>query len=97
MSNNTFNETTAQHDFEETTLWVCVALCLMMGIVSAFGNGLVLYVSNKKDDHGGFCQINWVVKNLALSDFLYGIIGSPLTIVFWYWGKKTRFKLCNKT
>ena len=88
MYNNSNNETFSPADVEETTFWVSVALCLLMGIVSALGNGLVLYVASKKDDFGGFCQINWVVKNLALSDLLFGIIGCPLTIVFWYWGKK---------
>ena len=88
MYNHSNNETFSAADVEETTFWVSVALCLLMGIVSALGNGLVLHVASKKDDLGGFCQINWVVKNLALSDLLFGIIGCPLTIVFWYWGKK---------
>ena len=88
MLNNSTNEAFVHHDIEETTFWVSVVLCLIIGIVSALGNGLVLYVSSKKDDIGGFCHINWVVRNLALSDLLFGLIGCPLTIVFWYWGKK---------
>ena len=57
-----------------------------MGMMSTFGNGLVVYVCNKKSDFGGFRQVNWVVKNLAFSDMLFGLLGSPLTIVFWAWG-----------
>merc|ERR1712223_674821 len=43
--------------------------------------------SYKKEDFGGFRHVNSVVKNLALSDCLFGLIGCPLTIVFWYWGE----------
>ena len=56
-------------------------------MISILGNGLVLYISNKNVDFGGFQEVNWVVKNLAASDFLFGVIGCPLTIVWWYWGK----------
>ena len=70
-----------------TFFWISVTLCFLMGMLSSFGNGLVLYVSNKKDDFGGYSQVNWVVKNLALSDMLFGLIGCPLTIVLWTWSK----------
>ena len=61
-------------------------------MISILGNGLVLYISNKNVDFGGFQEVNWVVKNLAASDFLFGIIGCPLTIVWWYWGKYSSIK-----
>ena len=76
---------------ENTSLavfWLSVVLCLLMGIVSALGNGLVIYISSTKDDFGEFRGVNRVVTNLATSDFLFGLIGCPLTIVFWWWGKK---------
>jgi len=66
--------------------WICVVICVVMGMISAFGNGLVVYVSYKKEDFGGFRHVNSVVKNLAFSDCLFGLIGCPLTILFWYWG-----------
>ena len=70
-----------------TVFWLSVVICLLMGMLSTFGNGLVIYISNKKEDLGGFREINWVVKNLAISDFLFGVVGCPLTIVFWCWGR----------
>ena len=70
--------------------WISVVFCFFMGLISSFGNGLVLYISNKKDDFGGYCQVNWVVKNLAFSDMLFGLVGCPLTILFWTWGKKQK-------
>ena len=67
--------------------WFSVVLCLIAGVISILGNGLVLYVSIMKKDIGRFRYINFVAKNLALSDFLFGLIGTPATILFWYWGK----------
>ena len=70
--------------------YVSAVLIGLMGVFCTLGNGLVLYISNKNKDFGGFREINSVVKNMALSDFLFGVIGCPLTIVWWYWGKKFR-------
>ena len=67
--------------------WISAVLCFVMGMLSSFGNGLVFYLCNKKNDFGGYREVNWVVKNLALSDMLFGLVGSPLTIVYWTWGK----------
>ena len=67
--------------------WCSVVICVLIGIFSSLGNGLVLYISNKNVDFGGFQEVNLVVKNLATSDFLFGVLGCPLTIVWWYWGK----------
>ena len=66
--------------------YVSVTICVLMGIVSVSGNGLVVYISRKKDS-GKFQYVNEAVKHLALSDFLYGVIGIPCTIIFWLWGK----------
>ena len=68
-------------------------LIVLMGLFCTVGNGLVLYISNKNKDFGGFREINSVVKQLALSDFLFGLVGCPLTIVWWYWGKKYHFSV----
>ena len=67
--------------------YVSVVICVLMGIVSVLGNGLVVYISRLKKDSGKFQYVNKVVKHLALSDFLYGVIGIPCTIIFWQWGK----------
>ena len=72
----------------EIAFWISEGLCLMIGLVSIFGNGLVLYVSTTKMDTGRFQHVNSVVKHLATSDFLFGIIGVPLLMLWWWWGKK---------
>ena len=89
--NTTFSYEVAYKDEDETkpftTFYVGVVVCSLMGLVSSFGNGLVMYISTMKNDQGRFQYVNMVVKNLALTDFLYGVIGVPMNILFWYSGK----------
>ena len=86
-------------EFEEVNkigngvFYFSAVLIVLMGLFCTVGNGLVLYISNKNKDFGGFREINSVVKQLALSDFLFGLVGCPLTIVWWYWGKKYHFSV----
>ena len=70
--------------------WFCVVLTSIAGIISVVGNGLVLYVSKMKNNTGRFKHVNFVVRNLALSDFLFGLVGTPCGILYWYWGKKLK-------
>ena len=67
--------------------WCSAALCMIAAVISILGNGLVLYVSILNKDIGRFRYVNLVVKNLALCDFLFGLVGTPMTTLFWYWGK----------
>ena len=67
--------------------WCTATLCMIAGVISILGNGLVLYVSIQNKDTGRFRYVNWVVRNLALCDLLFGLVGTPLTILFWHWGK----------
>ena len=104
--NNSVNHTlfdSPEHspeEFEELNkigngvFYFSVVLIALMGLFCTLGNGLVLYISNKNQDFGGFREINSVVKQLAMSDFLFGVLGCPLTIVWWYWGKKYCISLC---
>ena len=94
--NNLGDESSEDSDLQKLNeignivFYISAALIGLMGVFCTLGNGLVLYISNKNKDFGGFREINSVVKNMALSDFLFGVIGCPLTIVWWYWGKKSR-------
>ena len=99
ISLRVLNQTGTQSEDLQTTadvmFWLCVIICLLMGIFSTFGNGLVIYISSRHEDFGGFRGVNWVVRNLAISDCLFGCIGCPLTIVFWCWGKKITVRYCS--
>ena len=72
----------------DIAFWFSEILCLLIGIACLLGNGLVLYVSSSKVDTGRFQHINAVVRNLAGSDFLFGLIGIPLLMYWWWLGKK---------
>ena len=70
-----------------------VVLSSIAGLISIVGNGLVLYVSTKERFTGRFKYVNYGVRNLALSDFLFGLIGTPGSITYWYWGNENYFYL----
>ena len=76
----------------EVIHWIIIALCIVVCITGVVGNGLVVYFVVRKDETGAFRHINKVVRNLAITDFLLGLIGAPLLTVRWTWGK-TLFKL----
>ena len=67
--------------------YLSVVLSVIAGLISVTGNGLVLYASSVKKDTGRFKYVNCVVRNLAISDLLFGFIGTTSAIVYWYWGK----------
>ena len=85
ISNNAINGNQGSPEYW-IAFYFSVAICVLIGIVGIVGNGLVLYVSRLKKDFGKFKYVNKVVTNLALSDFLYGVIGIPCTMIFWIWG-----------
>ena len=94
VTNSSNNPISGNIGSEESWIafYISVAICALMGLVSVFGNGLVVYISNKKKDSGKFRFVNRVVKHLALSDFLYGVIGIPCTIMFWLWGEYVNYR-----
>ena len=85
--NTNLTTNVATNDAGWIGFWCSVVLCLIAGFISILGNGLVLYVSNSTNDVGKFKYLNLVVKHLAISDFLFGLIGTPFTILFWHMGK----------
>ena len=83
---------TSSESFDERASWIAfwfsAVICAITAVVSIFGNGMVIYVASSKDDLSRFKYMNWAVKNLAISDLMYGIIAVPLTIVHMWWGKQ---------
>ena len=86
MTNVTDSEV-ADDNASWTAFCFSAVVSAIIGIISILANVLVIYVSSSKYDSTRFQHINWVVKNLAINDFVYCLIGVPLTIVFWWWGK----------
>ena len=67
--------------------WVLIAVWTLTCIAGIIGNSLVIYFASRKPKEDTFRHLNTVVRNLAITDFLYSVFGSPLTMVYWTWSK----------
>ena len=67
--------------------WTGTAISILIVIVGIIANSLVLYFASTKSLTGTLCHLNTVVKHLAASDLLYGVIAFPLVCVYWKMGK----------
>ena len=71
----------------ETWNWVLIVLCVLMCIIGMIGNGLVIYTANRNPKAEAFRHLNKVVRNLAVTDLLFCILGAPLKLTYWIWSK----------
>ena len=69
------------------SLWLPNALYVIIGIIGITGNGLVVYCAHKSRDTGMFRHLNKVVRNLAITDLLYGVCGIPAQITLLIWSE----------
>ena len=67
--------------------WALASVCFVNAIVTLIGNGLVIYVSHQTRNTGRLRHLDGVVKSLAVTDFLFGLIGTPLILINYYAGK----------
>ena len=63
--------------------WLMIATIAVICIVGMLGNGLVIYVANRKPKTGALCDLNKVVRNLAVTDFLMNVVGAPGIMLYW--------------
>ena len=78
---------TASDGVEEIFFWFTIAITALSCIFGVFGNGLVIYLAHQNPERGASVYLNRVVRNLAVTDFLYCIVGIPLTAIWYIWGK----------
>ena len=71
----------------DVLFWTVSAVCILNVIVGATANSLVIYFANKEPWTGSLRHLNQVVKHLAVSDLLYGVLGIPLSLAYWRMGK----------
>ena len=69
------------------SLWLPNVLYAIIGIIGITGNGFVIYYAHKSRDTGLFRHLNKVVRNLAITDFLYGLCAIPAEITMSIWSK----------
>ena len=67
--------------------WTLASVCFVNAILAILGNGAVIYVSHQTRNTGRLRDLDGVVKSLAVTDFLFGLIGTPLILINYYKGK----------
>ena len=65
---------------------VAMGVCALIAVFGMIANGLVLYFATHQPFAGALRHINTVVKHLAVSDSLYGLLSTPFSLVYWYQG-----------
>ena len=81
------NENVTQSFYEENKVmfWLCSVIYLCIAIVAVTGNGLVLYASFVDRNQGRLRYFDIVIKSLAISDMLFGLVGMPCRIIGSYY------------
>ena len=79
------NGVTHATSYEESLLLfvLMVSLYTFFGVLAALGNGLVLYFAYKGRDDSRLKYLGPLIKSLAATDFLFGLIGTPMLIVYY--------------
>ena len=67
--------------------WATDVVSGILAVTSMVGNGLVIYTATRNTNTGPFKYLNSTVISLAITDFLFGLIGIPLIISYYYLGE----------
>ena len=67
--------------------WTMVAFYVCIAVVTAIGNGLVIYAAYGNRNTGRLRYLDDVIKSLAVADMLFGLIGTPFLLVSYYMGE----------
>ena len=81
------NETFPQTFYEENkaTFWVCSVFYVCIAFVAVTGNGLVIYAAHVDKNLGRLRNFDIVIKSLAVTDMLFGLVGMPCRIIGSYY------------
>ena len=71
----------------ESLFWTAAVVSSLVVIFGVIANILVIYFANQEPPSGTLHHLNKVVKHLAASDVLYGVLGIPLSLAYWRMGK----------
>ena len=80
-----------ERSWHTTYVWMQIGVCIAMCIIGTISNVLVIYFANQTDMTGSLQYLNRTVRNLAVADLLYSILGAPLALVYGYWGKSVSY------
>ena len=71
------------NEINEILLWITAAVSTIIVTLGAVANTLVLYYAKQEPPTGILIHLNRVVKHLAISDLLYGVLATPLALAHW--------------
>ena len=94
----TFTNTSC-HWYQRHTVQYAIdcAISVLLVILSIAGNGFVMYVASRNKNTITVKYLNQVVKSLAFTDFMFGFVGIPLSITYYYLSKYAKtVKFVNK-
>ena len=75
------------NQINEVLFWTAAAVCCLIVLFGVIANTLVIYFANQEPSTGTLRHLNNVVKHLAVSDLLYGVLATPLILAYWKMGK----------
>ena len=75
------------NQINEVLFWTAAAVSTLMTILGTIANCLVIYFSIQEPWTGTLRYLNKVVKHLAVSDLLLGVLATPFCLVYWKMGK----------
>ena len=85
FTSNTYDELTG-YEKNKSLFWLFATICLCIAIVTIIGNVMVIVASKQKNNFTRLRYFDGVVKSLAVTDFLFGLMGVPLMVINYYLG-----------
>ena len=74
------------NEINEVMFWITTVVCAPIVILGAVANVLVLCYAKQEPLRRTLRHLNRVVKNLAVSDLLYGVLATPFALAYWHLG-----------
>ena len=75
------------YEKNQALFWLSVVTYLCISLVAVSGNSLVIYAAHGNNNTGPLRYLDNAVKSLAIADMMFGLVGTPLLVVNYYWGK----------
>ena len=72
---------------DSALFWVTSIISVILAVIGVVGNGTVIRLAHQKQNIGPMMCLNRAIKSLAITDLLIGLIGVPLIITYYWWGK----------
>ena len=90
---NSINDRQQPSSYEKNKIlfWCFATVCVIITIITIIGNGIVVIASHQTRNNNRLRHLDGVVKSLAVTDFLFGLLGAPLVALNYYLGKYNLF------